>query len=91
MVKIKKEPQRQCIACRLLKDKRGMLRIVRSPDGNFSVDKTGKASGRGAYICPSAECACKLKKQRLLNKIFSCEVPKEIYDRVEEQLLAEQQ
>lgn len=77
--KVKKVPMRTCVACRTSKDKRDMLRIVRSPEGVISLDKTGKASGRGAYICGDAECIKKLKKQKVLNKVFSCEVPEEVY------------
>lgn len=72
-----------CIACRQLFDKKEMLRVVRS-DGKIFLDFTSKASGRGAYVCNNFECVKKLKKQRLLNKVFSISVDKEIYDAIEE-------
>lgn len=83
----KKEVLRTCIACRENKPKREMTRIVKGADG-IRVDFTGKAQGRGAYICGSAACVAKLKKYRLLNKTFSGEVSAETYAEVEEALLA---
>ncbi len=84
----KKQPVRTCIACRQEFAKKQLLRIVRDKDGNFSVDATGKANGRGAYICSNADCAKKLNKAKLLDKVFSAAVPAEIYQAIEEELLA---
>jgi predicted RNA-binding protein YlxR (DUF448 family) len=84
----KKQPIRTCIACRKEFDKKDLLRIVKSKDGVFSVDKTGKANGRGAYICSSADCIKKLNKAKLLNRVFAMNVPNEIYLEIEEELLA---
>ncbi len=74
-----------CIACKELKEKREMLRIVKSPEGRIFLDFSSKASGRGAYICDNVECIKKLKKQRLLNKVFSCSVEEEVYSAIEEE------
>lgn len=74
-----------CIACRGLKEKRSMLRIVKNSEGKIFLDFSSKASGRGAYICDSPECIKKLKKQRLLNKVFSTAVDEEIYTAIEEE------
>ena len=71
---------RMCIACRGLFDKRDLRRIVRSPEGEVRFDPTGKAAGRGAYICSDPECLKKLVKGRLLNKSFKTPVPQEAYD-----------
>ena len=79
----KKTPLRMCIACRQLFEKRQMLRVVRNDDKIF-LDFTSKASGRGAYVCDNPECVKKLKKQRLLNKVFSSSVDDEIYNAIEE-------
>lgn len=79
----KKTPLRMCIACRQLLEKRSMLRIVRS-DGKIFLDFSSKAAGRGAYICDNPECIKKLKKQRILNKVFLCPVDEEIYNAIEE-------
>ena len=86
----KKQPVRTCIACREEFAKKELLRIVKDKDGNFSVDVTGKANGRGAYICGKAECAKKLKKAKLLDRVFSTVVPVEIYQQIEEELLEKQ-
>lgn len=83
----KSKPIRTCIACRQEYEKNQLIRIVRTPEGNFIVDRTGKANGRGAYICNNPECAKKLKKNRLLNKAFKTAISDEIYDEVEEALV----
>lgn len=85
----KKVPQRMCIACHTVKDKREMYRIVKFGD-KISLDKTGKANGRGAYICKDEECFKKLKKGKLLNRTFSCDVPDEVYDAISEEFLGKQ-
>ncbi len=87
----KKIPLRQCVACRELKEKRCMLRIVKNSDGRIFLDFSSKASGRGAYICDNPECVKKLKKNRLLNKVFSCAVEEEIYAAVEEEYFGKKQ
>lgn len=74
-----------CIACHEMKPKKEMLRVVKDKEGNLSLDFSGKKAGRGAYLCDSAECMAKLKKQRLLNRAFSCEIPEELYRKVEEE------
>lgn len=85
MPKTKKIPLRMCVACRELKEKRDMLRIVKNAQGEIFIDFSSKAAGRGAYICNNPDCVKKLKKQRLINKVFSCEVPDEVYSRIEEE------
>lgn len=85
MPKVRKIPLRQCIACRELKEKRSMLRIVKNAEDKIFLDFSSKASGRGAYICDSAECIKKLKKNRLLDRAFSCRVGDEVYAAVEEE------
>ena len=82
----KKIPMRTCVACRKLAPKKELLRIVKNGDEIF-LDRTGKANGRGAYVCGDAECFKKLKKGRLLNKAFSCEVTEEVYDHLLEELI----
>lgn len=89
MLKSKKIPQRMCIACREMKDKKDMFRVVKTAQGNILPDKSGKVSGRGAYVCASPECIKKLKKYRLLHKVFSCEIAEEVYAAVEEGLLGD--
>ena len=88
-MKEKKIPMRMCIACHEMKPKKEMLRIVKPKDGEVSIDFTGKAAGRGAYICHNSECIKKLRKARLLNKVFSAEIPQEVYDKIEVEFFAE--
>lgn len=88
-MKVKKIPMRMCIACHEMKPKKEMLRIVKPKEGDISIDFTGKAAGRGAYICDDPNCIKKLKKARLLNKVFSAEIPQEIYEKIEEEFFAE--
>ena len=83
----KKVPLRQCIVCRESKPKKELIRIVRTVDNNFVVDKTGRVNGRGSYICNSDECFKKLFKQKFLNKTFKLNIPQEVYDNLKEQLI----
>ena len=71
---------RTCIVCREKKDKSHFIRIVKSADNNFFVDKTNKASGRGCYVCNHDDCLGKLKKSRALNRAFKTNIDEEIYD-----------
>ena len=74
-----------CIACREMKPKKEMLRVVRNADGEIYPDYTGKAPGRGAYICTAEECRKKLDSKKLLNKAFSAAVPQEVYTKIGEE------
>ena len=87
MAKTKSVPMRMCIACREMKPKKEMIRVVRTADGEVSADPTGKAAGRGAYICTSGECLKKLNDKKLLNKAFSANVALEVYQKIEEETL----
>ena len=90
MPKTRKIPLRMCIACRELKEKNAMLRVVKPAEGNVFLDFSSKAAGRGAYVCDNPDCILKLKKQRLLNKVFSCEVAPEVYTAIEEEYFGKQ-
>lgn len=79
-MKSKKIPLRMCIACREMKMKSEMLRIVRAPTGEYKLDTVGKMAGRGAYICDDPKCIELCVKKKLLNKVFSSEIPDEIYE-----------
>ena len=83
----KKVPIRTCIACHEEKPKRDMLRVVRSADGNVSLDFSGKMPGRGAYICSNEACVRLLGKKKLLNKVFSAPVEDDVYRKIEEEFL----
>ena len=80
--KVKKIPTRQCLGCNEHKPKKELLRVVRSPEGEVSLDFTGKKSGRGAYICKDERCLMKAQKAKRLERAFECEVPEEIYERL---------
>lgn len=80
----RKIPMRTCIACRSEKPKKELIRIVKTKDGAFLVDRTGKASGRGAYLCDDKDCAKKIITKKLLNRAFSTEVDASVYKQIEE-------
>ena len=82
----KKIPMRQCLGCREMKPKKELIRVVRSPEGEISLDFKGKASGRGAYVCPDPRCLKKAIKARALERAFSAQIPPEIYERLESQM-----
>lgn len=78
----KKIPMRQCVGCREIKAKKELVRVVRSPEGEISLDFRGKAPGRGAYVCPKAECLRRAIKSRALERGLDCQIPQEIYDQL---------
>jgi predicted RNA-binding protein YlxR (DUF448 family) len=84
--KVKKIPQRQCLGCNEHKPKKELLRVVRSPEGEISLDFTGKKSGRGAYICWDVHCLKKARKSKRIDRSLECTVPEEVYDRMEQEL-----
>ena len=86
MQKPRKLPQRQCLGCREMKNKKDLIRVVRSPEGEISLDFKGKKPGRGAYVCPDAACLAKAKKSRALERAFSAAIPPEVYDAMETEL-----
>ena len=83
---MRKQPVRQCVACREKKEKRQLVRVVRSPEGVISVDARGKMPGRGAYLCRNAECLRAARKARRLERAFSCRIPDAVYDAMEEEM-----
>ena len=78
----KKIPQRMCLGCREHKDKKELVRVVRSPEGEVSVDLTGRKNGRGAYICKSADCLKKARKQKAISKALNCEISDEVFEQL---------
>ena len=75
---MKKIPMRQCLGCREMKPKRELVRVVRSPEGVLSLDLRGKASGRGAYVCRSAECLKKAVRSKAIERSLQAPVPEEL-------------
>lgn len=85
----KKIPMRQCLGCREMKPKMELIRVVRSPDGKqIALDFKGKAPGRGAYLCPDPDCLKKAIRSRALERAFSAQIPQEIYDRLQEEMIS---
>ena len=85
-MKPKKIPMRMCLGCNEMKPKKELIRVVKSPEGEISLDFMGKKSGRGAYICRSVECFNKARKGRRLEKAFSCKIDAGVYDAMAEEL-----
>lgn len=90
MAVVKKTPMRMCLGCGEMKSKKELIRAVKSPEGDISLDLTGKKSGRGAYICRSSECFDKARKARRFEKAFSCRISDELYDSMESELRADE-
>lgn len=82
----KKKPERQCVGCRESRGKKELIRIVKTPEGEIILDRTGRQNGRGAYICDNEECLKKARKTNALSRSFKIAVPEEIYDELERQL-----
>ena len=87
-LKPRKIPQRQCVGCRTMKDKRELIRVVKDPEGGISLDTTGKKPGRGAYVCPDSECLKRARKSRALERTFDTAIPSEVYDALEQEMEA---
>ena len=85
-VKVKKIPMRQCLGCSEHFPKSELLRVVLSPDGEISLDFTGKKSGRGAYVCRNASCLAKAQKTRRLERSLGQAIPEAVYLRLAEEL-----
>ena len=82
----KKIPQRQCMGCRERMDKKALIRVVRTPEGHVQLDFSGKLNGRGAYICPKAECLKKAIKSKALDRSLEITIPDEVYDRLSREI-----
>ena len=87
-MRTKKVPLRKCMGCGEMKAKKELVRVVKSPEGEVSLDLTGRKPGRGAYVCPRVDCLRLARKARRLEKAFSCPIPAEVYDRMEEEFEA---
>ena len=81
---MKNIPQRTCIGCNEKKDKKDFIRIVKDSQNNISIDKTGKANGRGAYICDNIDCLEKAIKNKKIEKSFKMEINDEVYENLRE-------
>ena len=83
---MKKIPMRMCLGCGEMKPKKELIRAVKSPEGEISLDLTGKKSGRGAYICRDINCLKLARKAKRFEKSFECRISDEVYDTMEREL-----
>ena len=82
-VKPRKIPMRMCVGCREMKPKAQLLRVVKPREGQACIDRTGKASGRGAYICEQMECFKKARKSRALERALETKIDEAVFDQLE--------
>lgn len=85
-MKAKREVKRMCVGCGEMFDKRELIRVVKSPDGEVSLDLTGKKNGRGAYVCSNPECLKKARKRKSIERAFSMKIEDTVYDKMEEEI-----
>lgn len=81
----KKIPMRQCIGCGEMKSKKDMLRVIKTAEGDLSLDTTGRKNGRGAYLCKDRECFLKARKSKGLERSFQMKIPDEVYEQLEKE------
>ena len=86
-VKPRKIPMRMCVGCREMKPKMTLLRVVKPQDGDARIDRTGKAPGRGAYVCDDIECLKKARKTRALERALDCAIEADVFDQLEKQIV----
>ena len=82
----KKVPLRQCVGCGEMKDKKSMYRVIKTPENEIILDKTGRKNGRGAYLCPDMECLKKAIKSKGLERSLKVKIPEDIYAKLEEEM-----
>ena len=83
---MKKIPLRMCTGCGEMKPKKELVRVVRSKEGEISLDLTGRKAGRGAYVCRSLDCLKKARKTRRIERSLDCQLPNEVYDAMEKEM-----
>lgn len=84
-MKVRKIPTRMCLGCQEMKPKKELVRVVKNKDGEVSVDLTGKAQGRGSYICKSSDCFEKAYKAKRFERALSTQISSEIYDELKKE------
>ena len=88
-IAVKRQPIRRCVGCGEHFPKTELVRVLRTPEGEIVLDKTGKRSGRGAYICKSTECLKRARKARRIESSLECPIPEDVYGRLEKELVGE--
>lgn len=86
MAGTKKIPQRQCVGCREMKNKKDLIRVLKTESDGIIIDVTGKKNGRGAYICPNAECLRRAIASKGLERSFKMPIDRSVYDSLEKEL-----
>ncbi len=86
----RKQPMRMCVGCGEMKEKRELIRVVKSSEGEISLDKTGKKNGRGAYLCHNIDCLKKARKSKRIDRAFEVAISDEIYDGMEGEISADE-
>lgn len=84
----KKIPMRMCVACRQMRPKKELIRVVRTPEGAVTLDRTGRANGRGAYLCDSIDCLSRAVKTRALDRALETRIDESVFDSLREALHA---
>ncbi len=82
----RKVPLRKCVGCGEMKSKKEMIRVLKTAEGDFVLDATGKQNGRGAYLCFSKECLVQAIKSKGLERSFKQSIPKEVYENLEKEM-----
>ena len=85
----KKIPMRQCVGCGLMKNKKDMIRVIKTATGEILLDRTGRQNGRGAYICDDRDCLIKARKNKGLERSFRQQISAEVYDSLEKEFDAD--
>jgi hypothetical protein len=80
VIVVKKIPMRQCVGCQEMKNKKELIRILKNTEGEITIDLTGKANGRGAYLCRDKECLLKARKNKGLERSFKMSIPENVYE-----------
>lgn len=91
MAKVRKIPMRMCVGCREMKPKAELMRVVKPQEGDCTIDRTGKAAGRGAYVCENAECLKKAQKSRALERALEAKIDDSVFEQLEAQIRPQEQ
>lgn len=89
MLKKRKIPMRMCVGCREMKPKAELMRVIKPQDGDCAIDRTGKAPGRGAYVCESAECLKKAQKTKALERALEAKIDDAVFEQLASQIRPE--
>ena len=85
-MKTRKVPMRMCVGCREMKPKKELIRVVHQPDGGVILDRTGKAAGRGAYLCPDKACLEKARKIRVIERTFETQIDAAVFEQLAKEM-----